>query len=175
MRYKRCTYIGLDRSIIKGILLREQCAFSAESRLALKGFSWKWISVTLHACATNGTSLLIIGQSLEHFTWRSVCLFTWISASTRWIFLKIHTSHSLCMGYKYFKFYCYCSKIKGTLHREHCAFSAVLGLHWKDTVLLGKGFEVFISRIQIQNFSPAPDCCAVLCRLRYLGSDILQF
>jgi len=139
MRYKRCTY-GRDWLIIKGTLLGEQCFFSVESRLALKGFSCKWILLTLHACATNGTSLLVIGQAVEHFTWRSGCLFTWISASTSWIFLKIHTSHSLYMGYKYCKFYCYWSKIKGTLLREHCAFFAVLGLHWKDNMRLGNGF-----------------------------------
>jgi hypothetical protein len=171
MRYKRCTCC-LDRSIIK---VGEQCAFSAESRLALEGFSWKWIPLTLHACAANGTSLIAIGQSIEHFTWRSVCLFTWISASTSWIFLKIHTSHSLCIGYKYYKFYCYWSKIKGTLLRERCAFSAVLGFHWKDNSRLRKWFEVFTSWVQTRNVSPAPDCCVGLCRLRYLNPHILLF
>jgi hypothetical protein len=140
-----------------------------------RDFPEKLILLTLHACATNVTSLLVIGQSVEHFTWRSICLFTWLSAATSWIFLKIHTSHSLYMGYKYFKFYYYWSKLKGTLLREHCAFSAVLGLHRKDNARLGKKFEVFSCWIQIQNVSPAPDCCAGLCRLRYLGSHILQF
>jgi hypothetical protein len=79
---------------------------------------------------------------IEHFTWRSVCLFTWISVSTSWIFLKIYTLHSLCIGYKHYEFYCNRSKIKLTFlesavpFRLYSAFTGTTRVSERDSKCL---------------------------------------
>jgi hypothetical protein len=47
---------------MKGTLIEEQRAFSVISLLPWEGVSAKFIPLALHACATNGASLVSIGQ-----------------------------------------------------------------------------------------------------------------
>jgi hypothetical protein len=61
MRYLWCKF-GCDRLLIKDTLPREQSTFSAVSRVLRQWFSWIFTRRTSHACATNGESLVAIGQ-----------------------------------------------------------------------------------------------------------------
>lgn len=61
MRYTWCNF-GCDRSLIKDTLPREQSTFSVVSRVLKQWFSWIFTRRTSHACATNGGSLVAIGQ-----------------------------------------------------------------------------------------------------------------
>jgi hypothetical protein len=61
MRYKWYK-LGCDRSINKGTLLEEQGTISSVSQLQIEVFSYTFIPRTIHACATNGISWVVIGQ-----------------------------------------------------------------------------------------------------------------
>jgi hypothetical protein len=51
-----------DESIPKGTFRGQQCASLAVSRVALEGFSWKFTQHIFHIGATNGGSLVVVGQ-----------------------------------------------------------------------------------------------------------------
>jgi len=61
MCYKWCS-CGYHRSVIKGTLFAEQCAFPALSQFPLEEFPWIFIRRNFHARATNFASFVAIAQ-----------------------------------------------------------------------------------------------------------------
>jgi hypothetical protein len=64
MRYEICK-LFCDLPIIKGTLIEEQCVFCFVSLLPLEAVSTKYIPRSFYVFATNGASLVSIGQNLR--------------------------------------------------------------------------------------------------------------
>jgi len=131
MHYK-CSTFGSDRSLFRGTLLLEQCAFSG---VFLEGLSWKYIPRTLHACAKDVAGC---DPSMKTLYLENDMPFQQITLSTGGIFPKIHTADFLGMRYKWGKFGCSRSIFKGTSLREQSTFLALFRLpleepSWKFT------------------------------------------
>jgi hypothetical protein len=109
-----------NRSIIKDTLLGERSTFQALSWLLLEEFLWKFI----HAVQRMQVWWRSV-VSKWHFSWRTKYNFGCMSVYIGTFFLKNRSSRCPILLYKYWKFGCESSLMKGYLLEERCTFSVV--------------------------------------------------
>lgn len=102
------------------------CTFLAVSQLPLEGFSLNLSTHTLHACPTNGASLIALGGSIiKGCLFKQHCEFMTVPHLPLAGFPKSHSTH---ISFRQCKFRCYRSTVKGTLLEELYALFALYEL-----------------------------------------------
>jgi len=136
MRYNWCKF-GCEWSIGKVTLREEWSTFSTVSLLLFHGSFWNSTPITHCTSSAIGTSLVAIGQQWRVLYFKNKVFLLCISPSITWIFLKLHTCHSLSLCYNCYKFGCDWSITKCTLLKEQSTFSTVFilfhGSYWNST------------------------------------------
>jgi len=87
--YKLCLF-GYDCPKMKGTLLVENFTFTVETVIPFEGFFWKSTLSTKWRLPKNCVSLTGIGQQLRALYSENTVPSGNISASVRWIFLRLH-------------------------------------------------------------------------------------